>query len=278
MERSIKKHARKQPERGTDRRAGKESPAEWDRTADWYDGLVGREGSEYHREIVLPGAYRLLAPEPGDSVLDIGCGQGVFCRYLSERSVRATGIDASSKLIALARKMKKRTAMESYQILDSSHMEGLPDDAFDAAVTILAVQNMPDPAAVARETLRVVKRGGKLLWVLVHPCFRTPRQSSWGYDETKKLQYRRVDLYLSPLAIPIQTHPGKRPDLVTHTYHRPLSDFINALGENGWYVVRTEEWASHKTSQPGPRAKAENRARSEFPLFLAILAENGKRG
>jgi hypothetical protein len=33
------------------------------------------------------------------------------------------------------------------------------------------------------------------------------------------------------------------------------------------------EWYSHKESQPGPRAKAENRARKEFPLFLALLWE-----
>jgi hypothetical protein len=32
-----------------------------------------------------------------------------------------------------------------------------------------------------------------------------------------------------------------------------------------------QEWSSHKESQPGPRARAENRARKEFPLFLALL-------
>jgi hypothetical protein len=31
------------------------------------------------------------------------------------------------------------------------------------------------------------------------------------------------------------------------------------------------EWHSHKASQPGPRARAENHARKEFPLFLAML-------
>lgn len=34
-----------------------------------------------------------------------------------------------------------------------------------------------------------------------------------------------------------------------------------------------EEWHSHKQSQPGPRARAENRARNEFPLFLGMLWE-----
>ena len=46
--------------------------------AEWYDRLVGDEGSEYHREVVLPGVVRLLALPRGASVVDVACGQGSF--------------------------------------------------------------------------------------------------------------------------------------------------------------------------------------------------------
>src|SRR5437016_2016449 len=76
---------------------------DWDNVADWYDQLVGESGSEYHRQVVLPGVLRLLALQPGDSAIDIACGQGVLCRILNERGVETTGIDAARELIAAAR-------------------------------------------------------------------------------------------------------------------------------------------------------------------------------
>lgn len=58
---------------------------DWSKVADWYDDVVGQEGSEYHREVVLPGVLRLLAVTRQERVLDIACGQGVLCRLLQER-------------------------------------------------------------------------------------------------------------------------------------------------------------------------------------------------
>ena len=79
------------------------APTHWGDAADWYDGLVGEAGSEYHRHVVLPGAARLLATKPGDSVLDLACGQGVFCRLLARQGVQATGVDAAPDLIRFAK-------------------------------------------------------------------------------------------------------------------------------------------------------------------------------
>lgn len=248
--------------------------AEWDRPARGYDRLVGDEGSEYQKELILPGVYRLLDPSPDDLILDSGCGQGVFCRFLSRKKVASVGIDLSSQMIRIARSKQSNSALESYHVMNAAHLT-LPDlPRFDGVVSILAVQNMESCEKVAAESSRAVKRNGKLVWVLIHPCFRIPRQSSWEYDESKKLQYRRVDLYMSETAIPIQMHPGKEPGITTHTYHRPVSGFINALCRNGWAITGMEEWPSHKKSQPGGRAKAENRARNEIPLFMAITARN----
>ena len=63
--------------------------------SDWYDQLVGESGSEYHREVVLPGVLRLINPQPGQRVLDIACGQGVFCRLLEKRGAEVTGVDGA---------------------------------------------------------------------------------------------------------------------------------------------------------------------------------------
>lgn len=241
----------------------------WDSVDRWYDQLVGEHGSDYHQNVILPGALKLLAPVKGEKVLDIGCGQGVFCRKLSSLGVEVTGVDASPKLIKTA---KERSAGEKYLIADASRLQMFPDASFDAASCIMAIQNMEQFEKVFAETGRVLKNDGRFLIVLNHPCFRIPRQSGWGFDEKRKLQYRRVDSYLSEQRIPIQMQPGFRPDVYTWTFHRPLSSYFQALNTAGMGVSHFEEWVSHRKSQPGAKQKAEDRARGEIPLFLAIVA------
>ena len=113
---------------------------------------------------------------------------------------------------------------------------------------------------------------GRLVVAMMHPCFRGPRETSWGWDQAKRVQYRRVDRYLLPRKTPIVAHPGKAPDLYTWSFHKPIEGYVKALRNAGLLIDALEEWASHKVSEPGPRAAAENAARKEIPMFLALRA------
>jgi hypothetical protein len=77
---------------------------------------------------------------------------------------------------------------------------------------------------------------------------------------------------LLPRKSPIVTHPGKTPDVYTWTFHRPIGAYVKAMRNAGLLVDALEEWPSHKVSEPGPRAAAENTARKEIPMFLALRA------
>jgi hypothetical protein len=106
---------------------------------------------------------------------------------------------------------------------------------------------------------------------MMHPSFRGPKETSWGWDDKSKVQYRRVDRYLLPRKAPIVTNPGKSTQY-TWSFHKPLEDYVKAARSAGLMIDALEEWPSHKTSAPGPRAPAENTARKEIPLFLALRA------
>lgn len=54
------------------------------RSPPWYDKLVGDEGSDYHRNVILPAALKLLDLKAGERVLDLCCGQGILTRSLME--------------------------------------------------------------------------------------------------------------------------------------------------------------------------------------------------
>lgn len=248
-------------------------PTEWSKVAQWYDELVGEEGSEYHRQVVLPGALRLLGVQADDHVVDIACGQGVLCRMLARQGIFTTGVDASADLIRLARdrnaQVTEGTIKPTYHVHDVRDLSFLPENTFTAAACLLAIQNIHPIAPVFAAAARVLKPMGRFVVVMMHPAFRGPKETHWGWDEKQKVQYRRVDRYLLPRKVPIVTHPGKGADY-TWTFHKPIESYVKAARTAGLLVDALEEWPSHKTSTSGPRAPAENTARKEIPLFLAL--------
>lgn len=240
----------------------------WEKSAAWYDGIIGARGSEIYQNVLIPRALGLLKPARGETVLDLGCGQGVFARALAAKGCEVTGVDVAPSLIRKAKEYPSREPIH-YVARDAAQLHGL--GLFDAASMILALQNMPHPGDVCAAVAAALRPGGRMLWVVNHPCFRIPRQTSWGWDEEKKIQFRRLDAYASTLSIPIVMHPGARRSESTTSFHHSLAG-LTAFGfRAGFVLAGVEEWVSEKQSEPGPRARAENRARREFPLFLALL-------
>lgn len=239
----------------------------WDEVEKWYGGIVGSAGHLYHREVILPALLPLLALKENSSLLDLGCGQG-FLSSLIPPSCSYVGVDLSDGLIKQAPKSKRAT----FLVADATKPLPLGDKKFTHAVFVLSLQNMERPDLAIKNAASHLVEGGTLAMVLNHPCFRIPRQSSWGIDEGKKLQYRRVDSYLSSLKIPIEMQPGKERSATTWSFHFPMSAYMHFLKEAGCAMTDMQEWTSHKKST-GKAAKMENRARDEFPLFLTIVAK-----
>lgn len=245
-------------------------PTDWGKVAVWYDDLVGDQGSEYHREVIFPGVVRMLRLQSGEKVLDVACGQGAFCRLLAEKGASVSGMDAAAPLVNIAR--ERGPASISYGVGDARKLDFLSENHFDAVVCILAIQNIDQLAPVFAGIARTLKPAGRFVMAMMHPAFRGPKFTSWGWDAAAGVQFRRTDRYLLPRKEPIFTHPGQKTGEYTWEFHRPLQNYVRALRGAGLYVDSLEEWPSHKNSDSGPRAPAENQARREIPMFLAIRA------
>lgn len=241
----------------------------WGSVADWYDEHLAGEDT-YHAKVIAPNFVRMAGAGKGMRVLDIGCGEGYFTRLLAQEGAEVAGADIAPELIA---KAQKETPAIRYHVASADTL-GFSDDAtFDVVTCVLALQNMEKLEAVMREIARVLAPGGKFVFVLNHPAFRIPKRSSWGWDEQEKTQYRRLDAYLSASREKMDMNPGaKGPHEYTYSFHRSLQDYAKALSGAGFAITRMEEWISHKKSEKGPRQEAEDRARKEFPLFLAAEA------
>src|SRR3954465_7552455 len=118
----------------------KSPPTDWGKVAQWYDDLVGDEGSEFQREVIFPGVLRMLALKPDEKVLDLACGQGAFCRLLAEKGAKPTGVDAATELIKLARERSDPSI--EYFVGDARNLNFLPENKFSGISCILAIQNI----------------------------------------------------------------------------------------------------------------------------------------
>lgn len=248
------------------------SGTSWDPLATWYDGWVGEQGSRYHREIVIPAVMELLAPRPGEHVLDIGAGQGVLATPVARSGARYTGVDASPRLIATAR--RRHGSDGDFLVGDARELASLRElepSSFDAATFVLSIQDMDPLPAVLESASWALKPASRVVILMVHPAFRAPRHSGWGWDEGRKLQFRRVDGYLTPMAVPMKSLGGD-PEFRSRSFHRPIGGYVNGLSERGFLVDRVLEIPDLPADAAPGRAKATERARTEIPLFLGLRA------
>ncbi len=233
----------------------------WQGVSKWYNKIVGEEGHYYHQHVVIPGVIRLLQIKNGDSLVDLACGNGVLRRNI-KNNIEYLGVDISRNLIDEAKRM---TREGKFMVADVSKKIDYNGN-FDFATIILALQNIKDFGGVIKNAANLLKKNGKLIIVLNHPCFRIPRQSSWEIDKNNKLEYRRINRYMSPLEVPIGVGGN-----ITWSFHNPISAYFKELKENGFAIENLEEWTSDKTSMGGAK-KMEDRARVEFPLFMTLVA------
>ena len=248
----------------------------WEPVADWYNGWVGQTGSKHHRQLAIPAVLDLLDPQPGEDILDLGAGQGVLAPFIAGVGASYTGIDASPKLLRYARKYHGQFGR--FMVGDSrrlSEIEVLSQGEFDGVVFLLSIQDMNPLEEVLASAAWALKTGGRVVILMTHPCFRIPRQSGWGWDEGRKLRYRRIDRYLTSLAVPMKAYPGQQVG-TTLSFHHPLEKYVNGIARVGLAVDCMREIPGNKIRLPSMGNEADEHANQEIPLFLGLRAKKIK--
>ena len=99
--------------------------------------------------------------QPGDRVLDVGCGTGALLEALSNTTpgTKLAGVDPSEDMLALARERVDGTV-----VLKQSHAEELPfpDEVFDVVISTNALHYFRNPAGALEEMYRVLAPDGRI--------------------------------------------------------------------------------------------------------------------
>lgn len=198
------------------------TPPSWEKSAPgWIESI---DAGETNRIYLLDQPMLKLAGDVrGRDVLDIGCGEGRFCRMLRERGAQAVGIDPTTPLIDAAR---ERDPAGTYL---QATAEALPfeEARFDLAVMYLTLIDIPDFRAAIREATRVLRPGGRLLIANLQ-SFVTTRCPAWHRNEKGEKLHVAVEEYFTERAV--RMHWGK---IDIQNYHRPLQSYMTAFLDSG---------------------------------------------
>lgn len=228
----------------------------WDESAAAWIRDMG-EGGDFGRRYVLDPVMRERATAAAPSrVLDVGCGEGRFCRMLQAPGRRVVGIDPTSSLIAAAR---ARDAEGRYL---RAIAEALPfaGGVFDVVVSYLSLIDIPDIDAAIPEMARVLAPGGTLL-IANLTSFNTPcADRGWVTDARGERLHYPIDHYMDDRAIWVEWR-GIR--IVNH--HRPMHRYMKALLGCGLQLTFFDE-PEPTAATPPARARAYRRV----PWFFVM--------
>lgn len=181
--------------------------------------------SEFSRRYVLDPVMRERALASGaKSALDVGCGEGRFCRMLNDMGIAATGLDPTKALLAEAR---RRDATGAY-VEGVAEAPPFPDAAFGLVVSYLTLIDIPGLEPAIAEMSRVLKPGGRLLIANLTNFITAGVETGWSRnDKGERLAYQ-IDRYLEVRSAWIEWR-GIR----ILNYHRPLSAYMRLALEHG---------------------------------------------
>lgn len=100
--------------------------------------------------------YKLLSPQPGERILDLGCGDGVLTARLAEAGAKVTGVDTSPEMIAAAKAKGLDARLEDAASITFT-------DEFDAVFSNAVLHWVKNASGAAKAVFRALKPGGRFV-------------------------------------------------------------------------------------------------------------------
>jgi ubiquinone/menaquinone biosynthesis C-methylase UbiE len=263
---------------------GESVSSQWDEAAEPWADFVRDHKDFYREEMNNPAFFRLVGNVKGKKTLDLACGEGFNTRILARKGARATGVDFSERLIEFARTLEKKEKLGiEYYVSDAADLKKFATGHFDIVTCFMALMDIEKYEDAIRETARVLKRNGRFIFSITHPCFEWGDVTAGGqhFGEWKYEEGRREDPTRRALHYEITKYFGRvklisswdmkrltRP-FITTSFHRTLTDYVQTLFESGLLVRRLVE---PRPTRKGASEHPQLRKHSRVPQSIIIEA------
>ena len=173
-----------------------------------------------------------LGDVSGKRAIDIGCGEGRFCRLLAGLGADVTGVDLTEALIQRARSMA--VGLDKYIVGNAESLSQIDDETFDLAVSYIVLVDLLDYRSSIQAAFRVLRPGGRFIVCNVHPM-RSSTPLGWIKQGEEKLFYP-VDNYA--IEGPREFNRWGKSFV---NIHRTVSSYISAFLEAGFVLEGVQE-------------------------------------
>jgi len=237
----------------------------WQYSANAWIAEQGKHGDFGRRYVLDPVMLSRARSKPMGKVLDVGCGEGRFCRMLKPDAGSVIGVDPTPVLITAARARDKQ----------GSYLRGIAErlpfqaDTFDLVVSYLTLIDIPDVHAGIREMARVLKPGGTLLIANLTSFNTAVADQGWIKDRVGRKLHYPLDQYLEERAVWIE-YRGIR--VINH--HRPMRTYLQALLDAGLTMTFFDE---PSPTSDAPESRAEHYRRVPWFLVMEWLKPAGSQ-
>jgi len=202
-----------------------------------------------------PATLSLLPEVKGKRVLDAGCGPGVYSEWLIEHGAEVVAVDASPKMIELA-KQRLGTMADVRQADLSKPFAFLDSSSFDVVLSPLVLEYIEDWRSTFAEFHRVLRPAGYFVFSVTHPLFDYLYFKSNNYFETELVgsEWRGFK--------PVRVH--------VPSFRRSLGETLNPLIEAGFQLETIlEPKPTDEFRKADPKHYEEL---SRQPCFLCVRA------
>ena len=206
--------------------------SDWDTSAEAWIRHLGPDGDRGRKHVLDPAINRWLDQNAFSRALDVGCGEGRFCRMLQERKIETVGIDPTERLIEQAR------ALNPDGLYELGNAENLPfkDQSFDLVVTYLSLIDIADFRTAILEMVRVLQPGGTVLAANLASHNSAGDGRGWKRDGFGRYKYFKFDNYLEERANKV-SFAGVH----IENWHRPLSAYMQTYLKAGLQLEHFDE-------------------------------------
>jgi len=205
----------------------------WDGAAADWDGKVAHADS-YRTALITAALDKLLPDVAGRKILDAGCGNGYYAHYLSQRGALVKAMDGSAEMVRIAQARYPELRFSKHDF-----MSAIPeaDASLDLVLANMLLMHMAEVGTFLKESARILKPGGRLVFSVLHPAFNYPAASlhkSMWQKLTMARPSLKLDDYFAKGAGRFESHMGRH---LTH-YHRTIQEYSEAVADSG-LLIRT---------------------------------------